>query len=172
MSYNRFLMRSFAAGIACCAIVAGPALRAQPGSGTCFTCGVLTGQVIDEGGRPIVGATVRVLGTNRGGYSMAPSGRFRLPSLESGECRIEVRAAGYETRAMIVRINAADPNNIRVRLSEIDLPIGYEWWSCPIFGSPRDRGSAGRSAVRIIRTGFEATRSSDSSRRLGGDGPQ
>ena len=70
--------------------------------------GVLTGHVLDTAGRPVIGATIRIIGTLQGGISKAPDGRLSVSNLVAGSYVIKITAVGFlpvETRVDIVQGN-------------------------------------------------------------------
>ncbi|MEO5928903.1 MAG: carboxypeptidase-like regulatory domain-containing protein [Candidatus Kapaibacterium sp.] len=70
-------------------IAASLAVRAQ-------TTGSLSGCITDTSGRPLVGATVIVVGTTPlRGAVVKPDGSYKIVGVKSGEYQIRVRALGY-----------------------------------------------------------------------------
>lgn len=67
--------------------------------------GILTGKVVDSDKKPLVGATIRVIGTTKGGISKA-GGKFTIVNIVAGSYDVRVTAIGYDTVTKNVRINA------------------------------------------------------------------
>ncbi|MBI5325775.1 MAG: TonB-dependent receptor [Ignavibacteriae bacterium] len=82
--------------------------------------GTLKGKVVDEEGKPVIGATVRVMGTPRGTYVKEKDGRFTIVNINSGEYQVQVTAVGYSKYTITARISADETTEINVKLiSEI-----------------------------------------------------
>lgn len=58
--------------------------------------GTITGRVVDKDKKPVPGATVRVLGTPRGGITKG-DGRFTIVNINAGKWDVRVTAVGYDT---------------------------------------------------------------------------
>ena len=87
---------------------------------TAQTTGSLTGRIVSDKGRPITGATVRVLGTvpSRGAFSKA-DGSFLVAGIRIGEYDVKVDALGYQSMTVPkVRISADQTTTLRFRLTE------------------------------------------------------
>lgn len=67
--------------------------------------GILAGKVTDEKKAPVAGATVRVLGTTRGGYTGA-DGKYTVLNITAGTYDVRVTAVGYDTVVRKVSISA------------------------------------------------------------------
>jgi len=61
--------------------------------------GAITGTVVDEAGKPVEGATVRVLGTNLTATTNA-SGRFTIASIPAGTYQVAISKAGFNDRTI------------------------------------------------------------------------
>jgi hypothetical protein len=97
--------------------------------------GVLTGHVPDTAGKPVIGATVRIVGTSQGGVSKAPDGKFMVHKIRIGEYRVRVSAVGYKPVEYEVRIEADQTTSISTHFAErINLTDG-----CPSVGVPMVR---------------------------------
>lgn len=70
------------------------------------TNGTLTGKVVDEDGKGIVGATVRVLGTTRGANVLDPKGRYDVVQIPAGEYQVQASFVGMSKVIKTVRISA------------------------------------------------------------------
>lgn len=79
--------------------------------------GTLKGKVVDEEGNPVVGASVRVMGTRLGGFAKA-DGRFIVVSIPAGSYTVKVTAVGYAPHEVVVRISADDETEISVVLKQ------------------------------------------------------
>lgn len=70
------------------------------------TCtGILTGTVTDNKGRPLLGATVRIAGTERGARTR-PDGRFTIAKLEPGACTLTASYIGFEKATQPITVVA------------------------------------------------------------------
>lgn len=58
--------------------------------------GIITGKVVDKDGKPVVGATIRVLSTVRGANSKV-DGRYTIVNVTAGSYRIQCTAVGLDT---------------------------------------------------------------------------
>ena len=56
--------------------------------------GILKGKVVDQDGKPVIGASVRVLGTTRGA-NVDKNGNFTVVNIVSGTYDIRVSSVGY-----------------------------------------------------------------------------
>jgi len=79
--------------------------------------GTLKGKVVDQDGNPVVGASVRILGTRLGGV-VRSDGRFIVVSIPAGSYTVRVTAVGYAPYEANVRISADDETEIKVVLKE------------------------------------------------------
>lgn len=78
---------------------------------------VMEGKVTDEKGKPLAGATIKLLGTKRGANSR-PDGSFRIVKLQKGTYQIEVSYVGYLISKVEVVIDGAKRDVIGVRMKE------------------------------------------------------
>ena len=89
------------------------------------TTGTIIGRVVDSTGAPVIGATVRVETTARGGYSKAPDGKFVIAGIRAGTYTLTVRTVGYSPVQLTATVNVDSTVNVGVvRLQA--LPI-KEW---------------------------------------------
>lgn len=79
--------------------------------------GTLKGRVVDEEGNPVVGASVRIMGTRLGGFAKA-DGRFIVVSIPVGSFTVKITAVGYTPQEVAVRISADDETEINVVLKQ------------------------------------------------------
>lgn len=67
--------------------------------------GILAGKILDKDKKPVQGATIRVLGTTKGGISKS-DGKYTIVNIVAGSYDVRVTAVGYDTTTANVRINA------------------------------------------------------------------
>jgi outer membrane receptor protein involved in Fe transport len=88
--------------------------------------GILKGKVLDADGKPVIGASVLVVGTNRGTYVKDANGSFTIVNIDGGTYTVKVTYMGYPPYEMRgVRISADNTTEISVVLQEekgISLP--------------------------------------------------
>lgn len=85
--------------------------------------GVVTGQIVDETtNRPLVGATVTIVGTALGDISSG-QGDFRIENVPAGPRQVRVSVLGYgaETRDVTVAAGATANVNFALSLSAVEL---------------------------------------------------
>ena len=83
--------------------------------------GVLKGKVVDDDKKPVIGATIRVEGTARGGYSKA-GGRYQIMSISAGKYTVKVTRVGKaDFYAKNVSISADRTTNLNITLSDKDI---------------------------------------------------
>ncbi len=81
--------------------------------------GILKGKVIDQEGNPLVGASVRVIGTNRGTYVKNADGSFSIVNIDAGTYTVKVTMMGYPPYEMNnVVISADNITEITVKMQE------------------------------------------------------
>lgn len=80
---------------------------------------VMEGRVMNEKGKPLVGATIKLLGTKRGANSRA-DGSFRIVKLQKGKYQIEVSYIGYRECKVEVVLDNTVNNNLVIKLLEKD----------------------------------------------------
>ncbi len=78
--------------------------------------GILRGKVVDEEGKPLVGATVVVEGTGRGTNIKNKDGSFTIVNLTAGTYDVTVRYVGLETFKTRVTISADKTTEIIAKL--------------------------------------------------------
>ena len=81
----------------------------------------LTGRVLNQAGRPLVGARVQLDGTTRVASSRE-SGDFVLDSLPPGTQTVTVRLLGYSPMEQAVDLSSREPTNITIRMSDF-VPV-------------------------------------------------
>ncbi|NQW30155.1 MAG: TonB-dependent receptor [Ignavibacteria bacterium] len=67
--------------------------------------GMITGTVVDKDNKPIIGATVRVLGTTRGAITK-DGGKYTILSIAAGRWEVRVTAISYDTITRTVHLAA------------------------------------------------------------------
>jgi outer membrane receptor for ferrienterochelin and colicins len=85
--------------------------------------GAVVGTVSDEGGRPLVGASVRAAGTALG-VAADESGAFRLASVPAGPQTLVVSLVGYAPVERTVSVPAGGEARLDVRLAEAPVESG------------------------------------------------
>ena len=102
-----------------CAIVVAPMLAAaQQPSGT------ITGRVIDRASQqPIVGATVRVVGTTRGAQT-SDQGTYRITGVPAGAITVQTLRIGYGSSARPVTITAGETTTLDFALDQSATQLG------------------------------------------------
>ncbi|TAL68983.1 MAG: hypothetical protein EPN82_08715 [Bacteroidetes bacterium] len=78
--------------------------------------GTLKGKVVDEEGKPVIGASVRVMGTPRGTYVKEKDGKFTIVNINAGQYQIQVTAVGYAKYTLTTSISADEVTEINVKL--------------------------------------------------------
>ncbi len=79
--------------------------------------GTLTGKVSDDEGKPVVGATIRIVGTTQGGFSKAPDGKFTIAGIRAGDYEVNVTAVGYQPTSRKIRISVNQTTEMNVKIS-------------------------------------------------------
>lgn len=77
--------------------------------------GVLTGKVTDDKGNPVIGASVRLEGTERGAYTK-PDGKFTVIKILAGDYTVKVTSVGFKAYQTKVLITADQTSDIKVTL--------------------------------------------------------
>ena len=77
--------------------------------------GILTGKVTDSDGKPVPGATIRVLGTTRGA-SAKIDGRYNITNITAGSYTVRVTSVGYDTALVKVTIVADQTLTLNFKL--------------------------------------------------------
>ncbi|CAA9318927.1 MAG: Outer membrane TonB-dependent transporter, utilization system for glycans and polysaccharides (PUL), SusC family [uncultured Gemmatimonadetes bacterium] len=79
------------------------------------TTGQINGTVTGEGGRPVSGATVEVVGAGRR-TATGPDGRFTLTGIAPGSYTLRITALGHAPSTRAVSVTAAAPAQVSVQL--------------------------------------------------------
>ena len=77
--------------------------------------GILTGKVTDSDGKPVPGATIRVLGTTRGA-SAKIDGRYNITNITAGSYTVRVTSVGFDTALAKVTIVADQTLTLNFKL--------------------------------------------------------
>ncbi|MCX6155024.1 MAG: TonB-dependent receptor [Candidatus Kapabacteria bacterium] len=80
--------------------------------------GILRGVVLDETGKPVLGAKVLVKGTNRGALT-DKDGRFTISDINAGAYDIRVTFANSEAEMQEVRISADAEKEIKIQFEKV-----------------------------------------------------
>ncbi|MFH1051654.1 MAG: carboxypeptidase regulatory-like domain-containing protein [bacterium] len=84
--------------------------------------GTLKGKVVDQEGKPAIGASVRILGTARGTYVKNPDGSFTVVNIDAGKYTVKVTAVGFQDYEITdVKISADQTSEISVQLSSKEV---------------------------------------------------
>lgn len=84
--------------------------------------GVLKGKVVDQDGKPAIGASVRVVGTNRGA-KVKTDGEFTIVNIMAGNYEVLVTAVGMAEYKTKVNISADKTTEINVKLKSGSVMI-------------------------------------------------
>ncbi|MCO6465240.1 MAG: TonB-dependent receptor [Bradyrhizobiaceae bacterium] len=79
--------------------------------------GILTGKVTDKDGQPVSGATIRVMGTNRGAIAKS-DGKYTIVNITAGEYTVRVTAIGYDTLSEKVSLIADQTRIVNFKLTQ------------------------------------------------------
>jgi outer membrane receptor protein involved in Fe transport len=80
--------------------------------------GILKGKVVDQDGKPVIGATVRVQGTTLGAAVRNKDGSFTVVNISAGSYDVLVRAVGKKEVVKKVRISADETTEINIVLQD------------------------------------------------------
>lgn len=81
--------------------------------------GILKGKVLDAEGKPALGATVRVLGTNRGAVVNNADGSFTIVNIDGGTYTVKVTLVGFPaTELRGVKISADNTTDVEIVMQE------------------------------------------------------
>jgi iron complex outermembrane recepter protein len=104
------------AALALAALLASVPSEAQQGLGN------IGGTVRNDEGKPVQGATIRVLGTTRGAISKA-DGSFFIEGIRPGEYEIDVTSMGFQNSSRVIRVLTDLPTTFDVTLSTKPVSI-------------------------------------------------
>lgn len=80
----------------------------------------ISGIVTDKGDQPIIGAALFIEGTYDGGVTDV-DGRFNFPTYEDGEVKLVISYLGYETKNLMLNVDAGTGLVIKLRESAMSL---------------------------------------------------
>ncbi|MBI5324583.1 MAG: von Willebrand factor type A domain-containing protein [Ignavibacteriae bacterium] len=81
--------------------------------------GIIKGIVLDENGKPVIGASVRVIGTPRGTYVKNKNGSFIIQNVPVGNYKLIVNAVGYEKYRMSISVAEGKTEEIKIVLVKV-----------------------------------------------------
>lgn len=84
------------------------------------TNGNLTGTVKDKDGKPVQGATIRVMGTVRGAKAKS-NGEYLIINIPAGTYTVKVTAVGYKEKNVEVTIRADQTTTLNIVLESADV---------------------------------------------------
>ncbi|MDB5032951.1 MAG: TonB-dependent outer membrane protein SusC/RagA [Chlorobi bacterium] len=131
------------------------------------TTGTLSGRVLDQRKHPILGATVRLLGTSRGAI-VRSDGSFIISRVPAGTCDIKVAAVGYGVRLQSVQIDAdhetrwdfmlapAVPDTTRIKIPEEGMKSPKRDWNTT---RPRSSATELHAPQSLLAPNADETRS-------------
>lgn len=76
------------------------------------TTGILSGRVVDDENKPLIGAVIKLQGTRIGGLSKAPDGRFTIAGIRAGDYTVEISGIGQRPTTQSVRISIGQTTDI------------------------------------------------------------
>ncbi len=79
--------------------------------------GILTGKVTDQDGKPVGGASVRVIGTTRGAFANM-QGKYTILNVTAGEYDVRATAVGYDTLTLRVSLLADETRTLNFALTQ------------------------------------------------------
>lgn len=117
--------------------------------------GTIQGIAKDTGGRPVPGATIRVLGTTKGGTSKM-NGMFLVKNITPGTHVVRATAIGYDTIQQNVGVIADDTLDVsfvfklgKIRMKHIDVSADREMLRAADIGT--SRSIKGSDVTRVAR---------------------
>jgi outer membrane receptor protein involved in Fe transport len=78
--------------------------------------GTIRGKVVDEEGKPIIGASVRVLGTRLGAF-VKGGGKFIISNIPPGSYKVKITYVGYQDFIAEVRISADETTELTAQMN-------------------------------------------------------
>jgi outer membrane receptor protein involved in Fe transport len=88
------------------------------------TTGILSGKVVDDEGKPMIGATIRLEGTSIGGLSKAPDGRFTIAGVRAGDYTVIVGGIGVQPVRKNVRVSIGQTTDMgQVKLTSAAVGV-------------------------------------------------
>ena len=92
--------------------------------------GTLQGVITDTDGNPIIGASVRLIGSKRSAYTK-PDGAYKVIKLKPGCCIVQVTAFAFQQAEQQVMIIAGGTTNLSLSLAQDDTIVIEESFCCP-----------------------------------------
>lgn len=92
-------------------------LLAIPSIASASTYGSIEGKVLDPKGKPLDGATIKVLGTKRGAKTK-PDGTFKIIKLDAKSYTLEANYIGYQPKKYDVTVSPDKTSEVTIKLSE------------------------------------------------------
>ncbi len=108
--------KAFLAAIAAVALFGATAVAAEAQTGT------IEGTVVDASERPVTGAQVSVVGTQRGTIT-GPDGSFRITNVEAGAREVRAARIGYRTVTEPVQVVAGQTATVALSLFETAIAL-------------------------------------------------
>lgn len=99
------------------------AVLLAPSVGYASIYGILKGKVVDDEGKPVIGATVLVDGTKKGA-KVSGNGEYVINNITAGAYTVIVRAVGMNEQKADIRISADQVYTHNVTLSSSSVKIG------------------------------------------------
>lgn len=97
-----------------------PAIPQVQTTATLAGMGTIKGVIRDTGGRVVPGATIRVLGTTRGGITKT-NGEFLVKNINPGAYSVRATAVGYDTASQNVVLSADQTNVVNFAVTPADV---------------------------------------------------
>ena len=85
--------------------------------------GILKGKVVDGEGKPVIGASVMIEGTNRGTYIKEKDGSFTIVNIVAGKHTVLVRAIGFGDYRAELFISADQTSTLNIKLLPKDVTL-------------------------------------------------
>ena len=82
--------------------------------------GILSGKVVDEKGKAISGASIRILGTTKGG-STKLKGDFLISNITAGNYTVQAKYVGYKLYSTNVRITPDQTTELMIKLVDSNV---------------------------------------------------
>ncbi len=135
--------------------------------------GILAGKVTDQEGKPVAGATVRVLGTTRGAITKL-DGKYTVVNINAGSYDVRVTAVGYDTVTKRVTIIADQTLSVNftmnaggLQMKVVDVSAEREMVRSTDIGSAR--ATKGEDLVKIGRDNIASALSLSAGIRASGN---
>lgn len=86
--------------------------------------GKIVGKIVDDGGQPVIGASVQVEGTTRGAAT-DPDGKYQILGIPVGTYTVKVSSVGFSPKAVTgVKVGADETTSLNLSLTagDVNLP--------------------------------------------------